>query len=170
MHNVRRVRPRLATYIDDHLLGAFAAEELVQQCLSRGFERHRETLERFLEELREDRLELLAVQRALGFRTRLLKLLAGRIGGRLGRLGVNERLVRFTPASNFLALEEIAVGIEGKGALWQALRVLAPNDARLRTFEFARLSQRAERQRAMIEELRRDAARHAFMPELPHAH
>ena len=170
MRSLTGVRPRLAVYIDDHLLGAFAADELVQQCLARGFEHHRPTLETFLEELREDRLELLAVQRALGFRTRLLKLLAGRIGGRLARVGVNERLLRFTTASNFLALEQIAVGVEGKEALWQAMRVLAPNDARLRTFDFAALAKRAARQRAMIEELRRDAARQAFVPELPNAH
>jgi hypothetical protein len=57
------VRSPLAAYIDDHLLGAFAAEELVRQCLSRGLERHRGPLEHFLGELREDRRELLAVQR-----------------------------------------------------------------------------------------------------------
>lgn len=163
------VRPRLASYIDDHLLGAFVAEELVMQCLERGFEQHRAVLETFLEELREDRRELLAVQSALGYRTRLAKLLAGRIGGRLSRAGVNEKLVFFSPASNFLALEQIATGIDGKHALWLSFRVLAPNDPRLRAFDFASLAQRAERQRHTIEALRRDAARHAFMPDLQSA-
>ncbi len=166
MRSVRAVRPRLATYIDDHLLGAFVAEELVMQCLERGFERHRPVLEAFLEELREDRRELLAVQSALGFRTALTKLVAGRIGGRLGRIGVKEKGLFFSPASNFLALEQIATGIDGKHALWLSFRVLAPNDERLRAFDFAGLAHRAERQRQTIEGLRRDAARLAFVHEL----
>ena len=60
------------------------------------------------------------------------------------------------------ALETISLGIAGKAALWHAL-VAAEEDApELGELDYARLEQRAETQRAVVERLRLQAAKEAF--------
>jgi hypothetical protein len=64
------------------------------------------------------------------------------------------------------AFEALALGIEGKRALWRALGAVAhamPPDV-----DFSRLERRATEQRAQVEKLRLDAAREALRPHLPH--
>jgi hypothetical protein len=60
-------------------------------------------------------------------------------------------------------LEALALGIDGKRALWRSLLAVTEMPA-LRTVDFARLEQRAEDQRKRVEELRIEAAREALSP------
>jgi len=62
----------------------------------------------------------------------------------------------------FQALEFLAVGVQGKLALWRALAVAGPGDDRLNQMDFDHLAQRAESQHAGMEERRLEAARTVF--------
>jgi hypothetical protein len=86
---------------------------------------------------------------------------------------LSEKLARINllledPAGDQLArlekLEALALGIEGKHALWRALLAVAEEIPALRTVDFARLDQRADDQRKRIEVRRIEAAREAFVP------
>jgi hypothetical protein len=59
-------------------------------------------------------------------------------------------------------LEGLLTGITGKKGLWISLLEIAPSEPRLDVALLERLRDRAEEQRASIEELREKAARAAF--------
>ena len=82
-----------------------------------------------------------------------------RIAGQLGRLKLNGRLVSRSPLSDVIELEMLVVGITGKQALWESLR-LVPS---LPQQQLETLIERAEKQRAVVEEARREAVRRAFV-------
>jgi hypothetical protein len=50
------------------------------------------------------------------------------------------------------------LGISGKLALWQALRVALADDPRIEGIDFEHLAERAKQQRRTVEDLRRRAA------------
>jgi hypothetical protein len=81
------------------------------------------------------------------------------MAGQLGRLKLNGRLVSRSPLSDVIELEMLVVGITGKQALWESLRVVSS----LPQQQLGTLIERAEKQRAVVEEARREAARRAFV-------
>lgn len=60
------------------------------------------------------------------------------------------------------AIEAVALGIEGKYALWGALQVAAETIPELQSIDYKRLAQRARDQRSRIEPTRLQAARNAL--------
>ena len=60
-------------------------------------------------------------------------------------------------------LEALALGIEGKRALWSALKVVAERAPALRSLDFRSLEQRAREQRERVEAVRLDAAHEALL-------
>jgi hypothetical protein len=61
-------------------------------------------------------------------------------------------------------LETLALGIDGKRAIWHSLFAAAEEIPALRKVDLARLVQRAGDQRNRVEDLRVEAAREAFVP------
>ena len=60
-------------------------------------------------------------------------------------------------------LEALALGIDGKGALWRSLQAVAEEIPALREVDLSSLNRRAEEQRQRVEKLRIEAAREAFV-------
>ena len=56
----------------------------------------------------------------------------------------------------------MTTGIQGKRALWRALRVVAPRYEELRELDFDRLERRAIEQHEEVEEMRLEAAKEAL--------
>ena len=154
----------LRSYLNDHLAGATTGLELIDFLISTHageprahfFEDLRREVEADLQSLRDLIVHLgfepsaprQAAAWAMEKLARIKFLLAGPGNGSLGDLE---------------ALEALAMGIEGKKALWAALTVFT--DAMpLRTLDLARLQQRAGEQRARLEVLRLEAARATFQP------
>ena len=79
-----------------------------------------------------------------------------------GRLKLNGQLTGYSPLSRVVELEGLLTGITGKWGLWVALLQIAPEEPRLDAALLERLRDRAEAQRATVEELREKAAREAF--------
>jgi hypothetical protein len=67
------------------------------------------------------------------------------------------------PLSLLEAIEAVALGIEGKRALWYALAAAAEVTPRLQGIDYDRLAQRARDQRCRIELARLEAARIALV-------
>ena len=66
-----------------------------------------------------------------------------------------------------MELETLALGITGKLSLWEALTEVAGEDARIDLGELKRLSERAERQRKEVWQVRQRAAREALAAQAP---
>jgi hypothetical protein len=81
---------------------------------------------------------------------------------RLGRLKPNGRMSGYSPLSQFLELDVLAMGIDGKKLLWTTLRDLAGLGSRLPDIDFDYLIERAEQQRADLEPFRARAGTNAF--------
>jgi hypothetical protein len=151
----------LATYLNDHLAGATAGVELVRR--ARG-ENEGTPLGRFLDglarEIEEDRETLLAIMDRLDVGRDRLKVAAGWLGEKVGRLKPNNRLFGYSPLSRLIELEGLALGVEGKRSLWEVLRRL--EEPRLAEFDFDALVERARAQRDALQERRLTAAADAF--------
>jgi hypothetical protein len=156
----------LAIYLNDHLAGSTAALELARRARSanRGT-RFEAAFARLAEEIEEDRDALLDVMRRLGVPRDPVKEAAGWLAEKAGRLKLNGRLTGYSPLSRVVELEILALGVEGKRALWRALRELAAGDARLAGVDLATLLKRAERQRRTVEQQRLRAVAIAFEPD-----
>ena len=152
----------LATYLNDHLMGATLGVELVRRAAG---ENEGSELGAFLSglagEIDEDRDTLLAIMSELGVKPDRLKVAAGWTSEKVGRLKPNAQLRGYSPLSPLVELEGLLVGIQGKLAMWQVLAEVAV-DVGLDRARLEALSARAERQQADVERQRREVGRRAL--------
>jgi len=149
----------LSIYLNDHLAAAVGAVQLARRAArqNRGSE-YGEVLERLAAEIDEDRHALQDLMKQLGVRGDPVKLLASVAGEKLGRFKLNGELTRYSPLSRLKELELLSLGVEGKLALWRALRANVDADV-----DFDPLIQRATAQRRRLERLRVKAAAEALV-------
>jgi len=153
----------LRIYLTDHLAAATAGVALAQRSARNNLGNETGAfLERLTDDIEQDRLALARLVRGLGFTRSKPKEAIASIGEKVGRLKLNGRLFAYSPLSRVLELEALSVGIAGKLELWEALQRLSDLDGRLDATELEQLAERAQRQRAEVEEHRLRAARHAF--------
>ena len=152
----------LATYLNDHLLGSTVGMELARRAAG---ENQGSELGEFLtgvaREIEADRETLLALMSELGVKPDQLKVAAGWIAEKLGRLKPNAQLRGYSPLSPLVELEGLLIGIEGKLAMWQVLAEVA-EQVGLDRARMEELSARAERQQADVERHRLEVGRRAL--------
>lgn len=152
----------LKDYLRDHHAGARVAVDLLE---SMGSEHAGEPLGRFaielMAEIEADRkvLENL-LERAGGERLAGLKEGAAWVGQKMSLLKLRRHAN--DDLGTLESLETLALGIQGKRALWRALAEIAPGSDALVGTDFEALSARAEDQHARVEERRLDAVREVF--------
>jgi len=152
----------LATYLNDHLLGSTIGTELAQRAAreNQGSELG-EFLTGVAREIEADRETLLALMSELGVKPDQLKVAAGWIAEKLGRLKPNAQLRGYSPLSPLVELEGLLIGIQGKLAMWQVLAEVAEQVGVDRA-RMEELSARAERQQADVERHRLEVGRRAL--------
>ncbi|HEV7931756.1 MAG TPA: hypothetical protein VGP70_05470 [Actinomadura sp.] len=145
----------IGIYLNDHLGGATSGVELVRRAAraQRGWEAGR-VLDRLAREISEDRAELMSMMTALGVQIQRYKVVFGWMVEKAGRLKLNGRLLSRSPLSDVIELEGLRLGVEGKGACWRGMRMLAERDRRLDPDRLEDLITRAGRQAETLEELR----------------
>ena len=155
----------LTNYMKDHFAGSVAAVELLDHLIS---SRRDKSDEQFFIQLREEIGEDQEILRGL-----LHDLDAAEGPLRDATAFLSEKLARIKllledPSGGQLArlekLEALALGIEGKRALWRALLAVAEEISALRKANLAGLEQRADDQHKRVEARRIEAAREAFAP------
>lgn len=154
----------LTTYMKDHFAGSVAAMELLSHLSSSFHEKsHQEFFFRLRNEVGEDQEVLQGLLHDLDSTAGALRNSTAFVSEKLARL----KLLLEDPAGGQLArlekLEALALGIEGKRALWHALSAVAEGIPALNKVDFDRLKQRAEDQRKSLEVCRIEAAREAFL-------
>ena len=149
----------LRIYLNDHLAGSALGLALVRRVRRRNREGELGEFLAWLEtQIAEDRESLVRVLEAAGFRPNPVKEGAARMAEVVGRLKLNGRLRGYSDLSRLLELEGLAVGIQGKRALWTALAA----SGRSVPVDLEELAARAERQQEGVERHRVDAARRAI--------
>ena len=152
----------LATYLNDHLMGATLGVELARRAAG---ENEGSELGAFLSglarEIDDDRDTLLAIMSELGVKPDRLKVAAGWTGEKVGRLKPNAQLRGYSPLSPLVELEGLLIGIQGKLAMWSVVAEVA-QELGLDRARLEALSARAERQQADVERHRREVGRRAL--------
>ena len=154
---------RLSIYLNDHLAGATAGASLARRAAGNNRSTgYGEVLEAIAEEIAQDRDALLDVMRRLSVGKDRLKVTLGWGAERAARLKPNGKLLGYSPLSRLEELEALALGVEGKLALWTALGRTHGSDPRLRGVDFDALVERARSQRRRLERQRGRAADEAL--------
>jgi hypothetical protein len=148
-------RHELAIYLNDHLAGATGGVELARRIAQ---EHDDAALTELAQEIEQDRDSLLRIMAALGVQQDYVKVAAGWLGEKLGRLKLNGRLFTRSPLSSLVELEAMSLGVAGKAAGWQTLRLLSEHDDRLDQAHLDELTARADAQRQRLETLRQQVA------------
>jgi hypothetical protein len=156
-------RDSLTTYLNDHLAGSLAALELLDHLigLQRGNPGER-ALAEIRSEVEEDRKTLQGLLQDIGGKESRIRQAAAWVTEKLGqaKLHLDDSGSGELPALE--ALETLALGIQGKAALWRALAAAATRVRPLKHLDYATLEQRALRQFQRVEDLRLQAARTAL--------
>jgi hypothetical protein len=145
----------LSIYLNDHLAGATAGVMLARRAVGGAI----------AAEIEEDRATLTAIMDRLGVRQDPVKVALGWTAVQAARLRFATELIRRAPLSRLEQVEALALGVEGKLALWQALSRTHGSDPRLDGVDLAELIARARSQRRRLERLRMAAADEAFVSE-----
>jgi hypothetical protein len=153
----------LHIYLADHLAGSSGGVSLARRIAKHnlGNEFGREMSE-IADAIEADRLALKEIMDRVGARERRWRQLGATLGERLSRMKPNGELFGYSPLSRVLEFEGMIMGVTGKLQLWRSLLVSHAGDSRLEAAELERLRQRAEDQRARLEQLHARAAEQAF--------
>jgi hypothetical protein len=153
----------VSAYLHDHLGGATHGIDLLKHLQDQySSDPLGQFASALLVEIEADRAVLQGLSDRVGSVSSGLKEMAGWLTEKVSRLKLNHG--HRYGLGTFEALEFLQLGIHGKLALWRALAVLSPADARLQAVDFERLAARAESQHAQVEERRLHLARTALGP------
>ena len=149
-----------AAYLNDHLAGAVAALELLED-LESTYAGTTKTVEfaGFRGDIEADRNELKALMDRLQVTESGTRKATAWLSSKFAeiKLRLDDRITG--PLRLLESVEAVALGIEGKLALWRGLSAAAETTPELRAVDYERLLQRASEQRRRIEAIRLEAAK-----------
>jgi hypothetical protein len=153
----------LGVYLNDHLAGSAAGTELAGKLR----DNHRgtdfgDTMAALHQDISQDKDTLEELMGQLEVERHPVKEAAGWMLEKLSRLRLNPALTGGAELTRLLETEALSLGIEGKLAMWLALKEAAAADPRLAGTDFDRLIERARGQRRALEPHRLAAAVESF--------
>jgi len=155
-------REHLITYLNDHLAGSVAALELLDHLLGQDIGAAEQTLTHVRNEVEQDQKTLQQLMQSVGGKESRVRQAAAWLSEKLARA----KLRLDDPGGGELhlleALEALALGIQGKAALWRALGAAATHRPELEQLDFNALEKRAVGQLERVDRLRLQAARSAL--------
>ncbi len=153
----------LGVYLNDHLAGSAAGIELAEKLRDNNQGTELGTLMASLHrDLGQDRAALEELMDRLEVERHPVKEAAGWVLEKLSRLRLNPALTGSRELTRLLETEALSLGIEGKLAMWVALKDAVGDDERLAGTDFDRLIERARTQRQTLERHRVAAAARAL--------
>jgi hypothetical protein len=137
----------LPIYLNDHLGGSTAGVDLAKRTAkaNEGTE-FEELLRDIAAQIQADHAALEDVMARLDVKRDQLKVGAGWLAEKLGRLKLNGRLLEYSPLSRVIELEGLISGVNGKRALWKVVAIAASSEPRIADVDFVHLIARAEEQ------------------------
>ena len=152
----------LTTYLNDHLAGGNAALELLEQLIEHMQDPDDQAELRQIEaEIAEDKSVLLAILKGSGGKESRVRSAAALIAQKIGQVKVALDDPGDGEFRNFEALEALALGIQGKAALWRALDEVKRSVPQLDR-DYESLERRAQDQFERVDRLRLSLAHKAL--------
>lgn len=153
----------LGTYLNNHLGGASAGVEMARtlQESAKG-EPDAELLGPIAADVEQDLETLRGLVEMLGGTQSRVRQAAGWVAEKAQRLGVAAPVTGHPHLTRLLQAETLALGVEGKLALWLALSEVVSAHPRLADVDLPTLVERAHDQHRRLEAVRLAAARRAF--------
>jgi hypothetical protein len=153
----------LGIYLNDHLAGSAAGTELAAKLRdnNKGTELGK-LMAALHHDISQDKDALEELMRRLEVERHPVKEAAGWMLEKLSRLRLNPALTGGAELTRLLETEALSLGIEGKLAMWLALKEGAADDPRLAATDLDRLIERARGQRRTLEPHRLAAAVRSF--------
>ena len=155
-------KAHLATYLNDHLAGSVVAIEMLDHLSSEAPDLRAEIV-RLQAEIEADRRVLKALMDELGIEESTTRALTGWVAEKLARIKAKVDDHSGGALHRLESLEIVALGIDGKLALWSALKAAAGVLPGV-DLDLDQMARRARDQRRRIEQLRLDAAKAALHP------
>jgi hypothetical protein len=153
----------LAVYCNDHLASAAGGIELVSRMIGQHKgSSYEQPLRQLLDELRQEKSDLTATTRALGFPVHQYKQAAVWIAEKASRLKLNGHLLSRSPLSDLVEFEFLASAVRGKRSGFETLRIAAEVDDRIDKVLFDSLIAQANRQYHWLTTVRREVAAGIF--------
>ncbi len=149
----------LSAYLNDHLAGSIGAIQMVEHALKQNAGNLLgRRLEEILKEIKKDQAVLQDLIERVGSKENSFKKAGAWLAEKAGRMKLGG-----TDQPGELArlevLETLGIGMQGRRALWRALRVVAKKHPVLRDLDLDLLERRAVEQHDRVEEWRLEAAR-----------
>jgi hypothetical protein len=137
----------LPIYLNDHLAAGTAGCDLARRAAgaNQGTELG-DFLDWFAGEAEADRAQLEDVMHRLEVSRDPLKVGAGWLAEKLGRLKLNGRLLEYSPLSRVVELEALIAGTMARLSLWRTLAVAGADEPRLSDIDFVAFVERAGEQ------------------------
>jgi len=149
----------LDTYLNDHVAGSVLALELLDHLIDLPEAPDRGLLTQLRIEIQEDQDVLRQLIRSVGAKESPVRKAAAWLTEKLGRAKLRMDESGSGELRVLEGLETLALGIQGKLALWRSLATLGDAVAPLKTLDLTRLQARALEQFERVEQLRLHAAR-----------
>ena len=151
----------LATYLNEHLLGSTVGLDLFRRVAGshRGTELGAE-VQRLADEVEADRNALLGIMRDLDVTPSKLRVAAGHVAERLGRLKPNGTLLSRSPLTDIIEVEGLRVAVLAKTAGWEVLREASAHEPRLSRRQIDEMYDRAQDQAKRLGILHVEVSRH----------
>jgi len=139
-------------YLNDHLAGATLGTDLARQIR----DRHQgtplgATMAPLAAEIEHDRRMLVDLMERMGTYQNPVKQAAGWLAEKASRVKFAGVLSGEPEQGAFMALESLALGVEGKASMWRNLQEVADEYPPLATTNLAELRERAESQKAILD-------------------
>ena len=149
----------LGTYLNDHVAGSVLALELLDHLIDLPEGPDRRLLTQLRTEIQEDQEVLRQLLRSVGPEESTARKAAAWLTEKLGRVKLRLDESGSGELRMLEGLETLALGIQGKLALWRSLATLGDAVPPLKTLDLVRLQARALEQFERVDRLRLHAAR-----------
>jgi hypothetical protein len=150
----------LQTYLNDHLAGSVMALELIDHLAGDATTADaRQFLSTLRAEIAADQDTLKGLLKQLGGDESAVRQAGAWLAEKFGRVKLRVDDMVAGPVRELEGLETLALGLQGKLALWTALETLIDRIPELRAVNLPQLQQRARNQHAEVESRRLAAAR-----------
>ena len=149
----------LEVYLNDHLAGATAGVNLVEQAV----DRHRsDELGEFFgplaSEIKADLATLEGLMEDMGVDKSASKTALAEVGSKLAAPKFTAEGAGNKHLGDFITLETLSIGVEGKRCMWVALQTVADAYPELQALDLEDLESRARNQRDKLETKRNEVA------------
>jgi len=154
-------------YLNDHLAGAMLGTELAEQLRDENEGTPLgEVMTSISAEIEEDRQTLLDLMERMGTSKNPIKQATTWLAEKGSRAKFSGLTSGEPDAGMFMALESLALGVQGKASLWTMLKQVAEQYEPLRKMDLDALIERAESQHAALERERVAAGKRAITGEV----